>query len=207
MVSGILNDVSQSLSVVLGYLDLVARALDHSELELARQQIVLAACAARSAAAATDDFLSGAHRSAHELVPIDVSRVVHEIAQLRVLVVDDSATLRELFVEMLRQAGCDAHAVGSTEAALARLEATTVDVVISDLSPGHGMNGWDLARTIGEYWPGVGVILASGGADDLAQDQRAACGVDAVLSKPFRGAELCDTVRRVALGHSWVSAR
>jgi len=126
---------------------------------------------------------------------------------LRVLVVDDSATLRDLFVVVLRQAGHDAHAVASADAALARLEAATVDVVISDLSLGQGMNGSDLARTVAEHWPGVGFILATAAADELAQDQLEACGVDAVLSKPFRGAGLCDTVRRVALGHSWVSAR
>lgn len=174
MVSSLLNDVSESLFVVLGCLDRATRAVDQLGLSAERcAPANLDACAPR----------------------------------LRVLVVDDSATIRELMLVMLRLAGHEAEAQGTAAGALGRLEAATFDVVISDLSLGRGMNGWNLARCIAEHWPGVGFVLATGCAEDLDRAQLASCGVDAVLAKPFRGAQLRETVLRVAMGHTWMAAK
>jgi CheY-like chemotaxis protein len=156
MVSGILNDVNQSLSLVLGHLDRASQAVDTGG------------------------------------------------SSLRVLVVDDSASMRELMVMLLRQAGHSALGAESAAAALDRLEASTFDVVVSDLSLGEGDNGWGLARIVAERWPGVGFILATGWAPVVKREQLEAAGVDRVLAKPFRSAQLREAVIRVALGHSWV---
>lgn len=318
MVSGILNDLNQSLSVAVGFLELAQLALDDGGQALARHRVALAARAARGAAASTNEVLTGTHGSLHPVEPIDVGRMLHEVAQLtaplwgyrgdadgrriavrvetdcdlvalgaahhlrstlmshmfdaidalptggaivlhawrarecvevdvgwgaaldalpatqfrlslpvamqspaapprtidhelteslRVLVVEDSPTMRELMLIHLRHAGHDADAVSSGTAALARLQAATFDVVISDLSLGHELNGWDLARTIAEHWPGVGFILATGSAEDLAPERLASHGIDAVLSKPFRGVQLREAVVRVGMLQTLEGAR
>lgn len=58
---------------------------------------------------------------------------------VRVLVVDDAPYVLEMVTEVLEQGGATVTAVGSAEAALARLQADRPHVLVSDLSmPGKG---------------------------------------------------------------------
>jgi CheY-like chemotaxis protein len=157
MVSGILNDISQSLSEVLGFLELAELALDDGELG--------------------------------------------HIASLRVLVVEESASLRGLMLTVLHRAGHDVDAVSSGTAALARLQSATFDVVLCDLSLYQELNGWDLARTIAEHWPGVGFILVTGSPDNRTTEHLECAGIDAVLTRPFLGRQLREVVARVGMVH------
>ena len=58
------------------------------------------------------------------------------------------------------------------------------------------MNGWELATEVRRRWPSTRVILATGRAAMIEESEARARGVEAVLAKPYRPADL----RRVLAG-------
>jgi PAS domain S-box-containing protein len=109
----------------------------------------------------------------------------------RVLAVDDEPKLRDMVARMLKPEGHQVALAGSGEEALEVLErAGPFDLVLSDISMGTGMSGWELADRIRERWPGTAVVLASGWGAQIDPDEARAHGVASVLWKPFRTAEL-----------------
>jgi DNA-binding NtrC family response regulator len=103
-----------------------------------------------------------------------------------VLVVEDSADLREMYQEILAIEG---HVVVTTESvaeALAAAKDERPQVVVLDL----GIAG-DVGRLVAELGPGAKVILASG-ARDLPE--RAAALGAAFLLKPFAPEQLLGAV-------------
>jgi CheY-like chemotaxis protein len=112
----------------------------------------------------------------------------------RVLAVDDDPTIREMVAAGLRREGRDVVTVATGEEALAQLRLAEFDVLLSDIGMGAGMNGWELAAKVRAEWPGVRVLLATGWAGDLDERKARARGVDGVLGKPYRIAELEEAV-------------
>jgi two-component system NtrC family sensor kinase len=100
-----------------------------------------------------------------------------------VLLVEDNADVAEVGAGYLRQLGYRVRSVVNAQAALAALRLDgDVDLVFSDILMPGGMSGLDLAREIGERFPGVPVLLATGysaSAQDAVQQ-----GV-VVLQKPY----------------------
>jgi DNA-binding NtrC family response regulator len=86
---------------------------------------------------------------------------------------------------------------GTAESAVDCLERDDYDLVISDLSLGEGMNGWDLAAIVRGRWPGTRFALASGWGATIAAEEARARDVDAVLAKPYRLDELRGLVGRL----------
>jgi signal transduction histidine kinase/CheY-like chemotaxis protein len=106
----------------------------------------------------------------------------------RVLVVDDEPV--GLAETMLARAGHRVSGATSAEAALARLAAEPFDVVVTDLSLGDGMDGWELAKAVRARHPHVRLALATGWGAGVDRAKAAADGIAAVLSKPYRLDEL-----------------
>jgi methyl-accepting chemotaxis protein len=77
---------------------------------------------------------------------------------------------------------------------LEHFQVETFDVVLTDLGLGSGMDGWQLAGRVQRDWPGVGVILASGGTGIEVVEARTR-GVAALLSKPYQA----DDFRRAVI--------
>jgi signal transduction histidine kinase len=119
---------------------------------------------------------------------------------LRVLVVDDEARLTALAAGMLRRDGHRATEASSGEEALERLHAELFDLVISDLSMGDGMSGWELAAAVEKMVPGLPIVLATGWGAAIDEEEARGRGVRAVLAKPFRMADLREVVARVVPG-------
>jgi CheY-like chemotaxis protein len=130
----------------------------------------------------------------------DVSASTDEDARsarpLRVLVVDDEVRLATLAAGMLQRDGHQTTTAFSGQEAVDRLRSDAFDLVISDLSMGEGMNGWELAAATGQIAPGLPVILATGWGAAIDEEEARAKGVCAVLAKPFRIAELREVVTR-----------
>ncbi len=121
-----------------------------------------------------------------------------ETASLRVLAVDDEPMLAGLMGRMLAAEG---HAVVTTttpEAALEHLEAGPFDLLITDLGLGAGMNGWELIERVRARAPDIRVVLATGWGAEIDQDTARERGVEAVISKPYRGEALRRAVAGVA---------
>jgi CheY-like chemotaxis protein len=108
----------------------------------------------------------------------------------RVLAVDDEPALVKMLSFMLHEAGHTTTTVMSAEAALEVLQTQKVDLVISDVGLGSGMNGWELTERIRQSWPTVPVLLATGWGASIDPSEAQERGVAGVLSKPYRMAEL-----------------
>jgi CheY-like chemotaxis protein len=80
---------------------------------------------------------------------------------LQVLFVEDDPTLRMLTGEVIGELGHQVDACDSAEAALARLEQRRYDVLLTDVGLG-GMSGIELVRRLGDRYPSMHVVIASG---------------------------------------------
>ncbi len=119
-----------------------------------------------------------------------------ELSGARVLVVDDNATNREVFCQMLKSWGCDAEAAEGPEEAMSLLQQAAqggrpFDAVLLDLMM-PAMDGETLARIIREdpcLRDAAILLLSSWG--NRERSEAASAGIfDARLTKPVRSAML-----------------
>jgi CheY-like chemotaxis protein len=105
-----------------------------------------------------------------------------------VLLVDDDELIRRYASTVLTDAGFEVTTVGSGEAAVQAMSTNGgFDLLISDIVM-PGMSGFDLARRVGDQWPGVARLLMTGyaGTDTSGTDLADVV----VLPKPFAGDDL-----------------
>ena len=93
-------------------------------------------------------------------------------------------------VRMLRPSGHLVSVAASGEEALEQLSTRTFDVVVSDMGMGAGINGWELADAVKRQWPAVRFLLATGWGAAIDPTEARAKGVESVLAKPYRLADL-----------------
>lgn len=117
---------------------------------------------------------------------------------LSILAVDDEVRLGQVIVRALAADGHRVTAATSGEEALERLASTgPVDLLISDVGMGAGMNGWELADAVRARWPDTTIVLATGWGASISAADAAAHGIAAVLPKPYRISELRQIVAAV----------
>jgi signal transduction histidine kinase/ActR/RegA family two-component response regulator len=121
----------------------------------------------------------------------------------RVLAVDDEPKLRDMIARILEPHGHQVTLASSGEEALELMEGTgPFDLVLSDISMGSGMSGWDLAERIRERWPRTPVVLATGWGAQIDVEEARTRGVADVLAKPFGVSELRQLVAELTAGTS-----
>jgi putative nucleotidyltransferase with HDIG domain len=130
--------------------------------------------------------------------PLPMNQPVPVTPPARILVVDDDAAVREVLAAILADEGYEVATATGAAAALDRVAAGDVDLVLSDLKmPGH--DGLWLLDRLREDHPTTAVILLTGYGDtDVAVD----ClrrGAHDFLQKPPRLPELVRSIER-ALG-------
>lgn len=108
-----------------------------------------------------------------------------ERAPLACLVVDDEAAVAEVLRDMIEAIGHEATCVATGAAALDRLRAARVDVLLTDLAMPE-MTGWDLAREAKRIAPEMPVFLVTGFGAEVTPADLARHGVDLVLAKPLK---------------------
>src|SRR4029453_752736 len=86
---------------------------------------------------------------------------------LRVLAVDDEPELAEMIRFALKAARAHVTIAPSGEAAVDALAEDRFDVVVSDLSLGDGIDGWQLADQVPLRWPSTPFVLVTGWAGGL----------------------------------------
>jgi DNA-binding NtrC family response regulator len=99
---------------------------------------------------------------------------------MRVLVVDDDASLRLTLALLLRARGFEVEDAGSAEEALSRLAAAPFDAVVTDVRMGS-ISGCELACRAKRERPGLKVVLMSGFCQ---AEEVAASGADGFMEKP-----------------------
>jgi signal transduction histidine kinase len=109
---------------------------------------------------------------------------------LRILAVDDEPALVSLMERMLDALGHQASTAISAEHGLRMLADAPFDLVISDIGMGDGMNGWQFVEQIRQRFPLMPVVLATGWGAAIGGEEAARMGLSAVVSKPFRLADL-----------------
>lgn len=115
---------------------------------------------------------------------------------LRVLVVDDEPSVREVVTQYLRSDGHRVTTANDGGEAMQRVLAEDFDLVIADLGM-PGMDGLQLASAVQTADPGKSVILLTGFA---FAPERQPKSVNCVLQKPLVRAELRAALRAVADG-------
>src|SRR5262249_44356530 len=110
--------------------------------------------------------------------------------RIRILVVEDEQQLSRMAGLVLRQRGHGVVLAASVEEALLYLNEAPFDLVISDLGLGPGQNGWDLAEAVRERWSNTRLVRVTGGGAPIAPPEARARGVDQVIAKPYRIADL-----------------
>jgi DNA-binding response OmpR family regulator len=115
----------------------------------------------------------------------------------RVLLVEDTESVRRAVALGLRASGFDVTAVAGGAAALAVFAAVRPAIVVTDLGM-PGMDGFELIRSLRVRELDVPVLVVS--ARDSSQDRAAAraAGGDGYLVKPFGLAELRERVTSLA---------
>ena len=109
---------------------------------------------------------------------------------VKVLVVEDEASIREMIALNLRLAGMEAVEADSAEAALPLLEqrpgcdAAILDVMLP------GMNGFSLCETIRRTDQKIGIIILSAKGQEQDKIRGLSIGADDYITKPFSVSEL-----------------
>jgi CheY-like chemotaxis protein len=107
----------------------------------------------------------------------------------QVLVVDDEPAVANVMEMMLRFEGHEVQKAAGAQEALALLESTKFDFIITDfLMP--VMKGDEFAGIIKQRWPKQPVIMLTAHADMLRSSGKMINGVDALINKPFLLADL-----------------
>ncbi len=110
---------------------------------------------------------------------------------LRVLLVDDDASLRRTLSGLLRQLGCAVQLAAQADDALQRLRrGEAFDLLISDIALGEGLRGTQLAGEARALVPSLPVLLISGYSRELVKADAATPSDFELLRKPFGRVEL-----------------
>jgi CheY-like chemotaxis protein len=118
------------------------------------------------------------------------------MATLRVLLVDDNATVLAVLEELLRRniPSIVIMTASSGQGALSVLQTATVDVVLSDVSMPNG-DGFFLLEEVQRQWPSLPVVLMSG---DPVEPRALEAGAKAFFSKPLDPHRLIETLTALA---------
>ena len=116
--------------------------------------------------------------------------------KVRVLVVDDELTIRNLLAEMLRIAGFDPEIKESGSAALAAIRSNSFDVALFDVNM-PGMNGFQLLEEVRKFDAQIPVIFLSARNEKVDVIEGLRIGADDYISKPFNVEEVIMRINTV----------
>lgn len=121
---------------------------------------------------------------------------------MRILVVEDEASLREGLCDLLADAGHSVDSCADGEAAVRRGLAEPFDLVVLDLMLPR-MDGLEVCRRLREKHPTLGVLMLTARGDEQDKVRGLRSGADDYVTKPFGTEELLARIdslaRRLAL--------
>ncbi len=119
----------------------------------------------------------------------------------RILVVDDESGIRTVLSVILRQGGYEALSAANAEEALELLEHEPVDLVITDLAMGGGMDGLDLLRNVRARHDIPVVMITAFGTVKVAVEAMRLGAYD-FIRKPLKMEDIFEVVRGALWHHS-----
>lgn len=113
------------------------------------------------------------------------------------LIVDDSASMRQYISFAIKGAGYDVIAVGRGKDALAKLDSTRIDMVITDYNMPE-MDGIELTKQIRgmENYKSTPIIMLTTESQEMKKAEGKAAGVSGWIVKPFTPEQLRDVVEK-----------
>ena len=120
------------------------------------------------------------------------------MAELRVLIVDDSTVMRKIVERALRQAGLDplvVHEAGSGSEGLDVLRAKKVDLILSDINM-PSMDGLEFLRQLRaqDLATGVPVVMITTESSEEHVKQAILSGAQGYIRKPFTAEQVKERV-------------
>jgi len=122
---------------------------------------------------------------------------------LRIMVVDNESSVRELLAEILAADGHTVTLAAAGQEALHRFQSDDFDLILADLTM-PGMDGLELIRSLRARDPVVAIAVISGWGSEARRTAEQGVGVDLTASKPL---DLEQLRRLVASAASLVRAR
>jgi len=117
-------------------------------------------------------------------------------APAKVLVVDDSGTMRRSLVMTLQMGGYQVSEAACAEDALTQITQRQPDIVLTDIVM-PGMGGLALIGQVHQRWPSLPVLALTTQTSQSYRDQAMQAGARAWLLKPVGGHELLGVVQQV----------
>lgn len=128
----------------------------------------------------------------HEVASPSVDAAVTptiSVRPARVLVVEDEENVRTLLNDAFRAEGHDVVEAATGAEALTRLDQGKFDLMICDLGLPE-LSGLHVARWVKEFRPELPVIIATGYADMIAEEDYNKARIDDVIRKPYAVADV-----------------
>jgi len=124
---------------------------------------------------------------------------VREMADKRVLIVDDLSVIRGFVKAALRDLGVIVHEASDGSQALDLQDSFAADVIICDISM-PGMNGEEFLTRLRDRGDTTPVIMLTADGDKAVVSRLLKKGIQGYLLKPFKPAVLCERVTEALLG-------
>jgi PAS domain S-box-containing protein len=126
-----------------------------------------------------------------------------QLRQMRILIMDDEPSVREVLAEIGRHLGHEVTAVADGPSALltfkqAIVEKRQFDLAILDLTIPGGMGGKEVLQELLKLDSGLRAIATSGYATESVMENYADYGFNGVLPKPYRLAEVEALISKLA---------
>lgn len=112
---------------------------------------------------------------------------------IRILVLEDDNSLREILADLIREQGHEVEAVGRGEDAVRLAHESPFDLVITDIRM-EGMSGLDALAQIKQHQPDLGSLVVTGYSTEEDSIRAIRLGVGEYLKKPF---DLSDFLKAV----------
>jgi PAS domain S-box-containing protein len=130
------------------------------------------------------------HEASAPVVKAPVAQAANKAA--RVLVVEDEEKVRTLLNDAFRAEGHDVTEATTGAEALKQLDKNDFDLMVCDLGLPE-LSGLHVARWVKEFRPALPVIIATGFAEMIAEEDYTRARIDDVIRKPYA---LTDVLKR-----------
>jgi signal transduction histidine kinase/ActR/RegA family two-component response regulator len=107
-----------------------------------------------------------------------------ETRSVRILVIDDEQSVRDILSRMLRTKGHEVVVASSGEEGIDRFRSDKFDIVFTDLGMPR-ISGWEVGKAIKEINPKVPIAMITGWGMEMNREKMSGSGIDLVVSKPF----------------------
>lgn len=115
-----------------------------------------------------------------------------------ILIVDDSGTVREMVSDILKKSGLEVVEASDGVEAKEQIQAKPPDLVVTDIVMPR-MNGYELCRWLKNdpKAQNIPVIMCTSKSQEFDRYWGMKQGADAYITKPFRPAELIQTIKQL----------